>query len=181
MATTTSGLMTFEEFEKLPEYPGKQELLEGELIELPPAKKGHNAIGEKIFLRLLNYLAAHKEEASSVLGRAHLEMGYRITRNPDTWLVPDVSVTHSGQTGDDYYEGAPLLAIEIVSASNTPEQIDRKIELYLAHGSREVWVFYPKTVSVWVYRERTGTRFKGTLQSDLFPGLSLSLDEIFAG
>jgi Uma2 family endonuclease len=180
MATTTSGLMTFEEFEKLPEYAGKQELLEGELIELPPAKKGHNTIGERIFVILLHYLAANPDKAGSVLGRPHHEMGYRVTRNPDSWLVPDVSVTYSGQTGDDYYEGAPLLAVEIVSPSNTPEQIDRKIELYLAHGSHEVWVFYPKNVSVWVYRERTGTRFKGTLQSDLFPGLSINLDEIFA-
>ena len=39
MSTTTR--MTFAEFEKLPEYAGKQELLNGELIELPPPKLGH--------------------------------------------------------------------------------------------------------------------------------------------
>ena len=38
MGTTTS-LMTFEDFERLPEEPGKRELLKGELIELQPAKK----------------------------------------------------------------------------------------------------------------------------------------------
>ena len=42
--TVGTSLMTFEEFERLPEpeQPGKCELLEGELIQLPPAKKKHN-------------------------------------------------------------------------------------------------------------------------------------------
>jgi Uma2 family endonuclease len=34
MSTTT--LMTFAEFEKLPQLPGKQELIDGELILMPP-------------------------------------------------------------------------------------------------------------------------------------------------
>jgi len=72
-------------------------------------------------------------------------MGYKIGRSPDSWLIPDVSVTHPGQPGDDYYEGAPLIAIEIMSESNTPGKIDRKIEKYLANGGQEVWVFYSET------------------------------------
>ena len=39
MASTT--LLTFEELEQLPDEPGKMELLDGELIRLPPAKKRH--------------------------------------------------------------------------------------------------------------------------------------------
>jgi len=35
MGATTTRL-TFEEFERLPEQPGKRELLKGELIEVPP-------------------------------------------------------------------------------------------------------------------------------------------------
>ena len=37
MGVSTS-LLTFEEFEQLPDDPGKLELLDGELIRLPPAK-----------------------------------------------------------------------------------------------------------------------------------------------
>jgi hypothetical protein len=36
MGTTTS-LLTFEEFERLPDEPGKLELLHGELFHVPPA------------------------------------------------------------------------------------------------------------------------------------------------
>ena len=41
---TTITLLTFEEFEQLPSEPGKTELLDGELIQLPPAKKKHMKI-----------------------------------------------------------------------------------------------------------------------------------------
>ena len=40
--------MTFEEFERLPDQPGKRELLEGELSELPPAELEHNNIAHQI-------------------------------------------------------------------------------------------------------------------------------------
>ena len=43
MGTTTS-LLTFEEFERLPDQPGKRELLKGELIDGPPAEEKHNTI-----------------------------------------------------------------------------------------------------------------------------------------
>lgn len=62
------------------------------------------------------------------LGRAHHEMGYQL--GSDGWLRPDVSITHAGQQAGRYYEGAPAIAIEIVSASNTAEEMESKIRLY---------------------------------------------------
>ena len=50
---TTTTLLTFEEFERLPDQPGKRELLEGELIELPPAELKHNRIAHRIYHRLI--------------------------------------------------------------------------------------------------------------------------------
>src|SRR5258708_5915845 len=46
---------------------------------------------------------------------------------------------------DGYYEGAPALAIEVASDSNTAAQLDLKIEQYFSHGSDEVWIVYPQT------------------------------------
>jgi Uma2 family endonuclease len=181
MATITSGLITFEEFERLPDHTGKQELLEGELIELPPPKKRHNKVGQRIFIGLYDLITrAPREKMNPALGDVYHEMGYRVTRNPDSWLIPEVSVTHPGQSGEDYYEGAPLLPIEVVSPSNAAEQIADKVKLYLANGAREVWAVYPKMHSVWVYREGTYTVVTGTLKTDMLPQLSLDLANIFA-
>jgi Uma2 family endonuclease len=143
---TAVELVTFEDLERLPEEPGKTELLDGELIQMPPAMRRHSEIGGQLFLRLSLLVAALKSGgAASTLGKVEVEMGYRIGRKPDSWLVPDVSITHPDQPGDVYCEGAPLIAIEIVSESNTARQVERKIKKYLANGAQEVWVLYPKT------------------------------------
>jgi Uma2 family endonuclease len=139
-------LMTFEDLERLPEEPGKTELLDGELIQMPPAKRPHNKIGKRLFLRLHQLVESMRAGgAARGLGEVEIEVGYKLGRKPDSWLIPDVSVAHSGQSGDDYYEGAPLIAIEVISESNTAAKIDRKIEKYLAYGGQEVWVVYGET------------------------------------
>ena len=83
---------------------------------------------------------------------------------------------------DGYLEGAPALAVEVISRGNTAESVDNKIAKYFEHGAREVWVWYPKTRRVHLYREATGCTVvagHGTLVSDAFPGLEVPLDDIF--
>jgi Uma2 family endonuclease len=173
MGTTTTGLITFEEFETLPETPGKQELLDGEVIELPPAKKKHNQSAQCIFLAL------HAAVDASV-GTPYIGMGYRVSRNRDSWLIPDVSIAHPDQPGEEYLEGAPLLAIEVVSASNRADHMDRKRKLYLENGAVEVWVVYPKTKSVWVFRAGHAQEFTNQLRSEIIPGFSADIGQLLA-
>ena len=47
-----------------------------------------------------------------------------------------------------WYAGAPLIAIEVASRGNTPNELEFKKELYLAHGAREVWIVYDKTRTI---------------------------------
>jgi Uma2 family endonuclease len=100
----------------------------------------HNITAENLFFRLRQLLDALRSgSADRELGNVHHEMGYRLGRKPDSWLIPDVSITHYGQPSDGgFYEDAPLIAIEVISESNTAAKIDRKIEKYLANGSQEV-------------------------------------------
>ena len=130
----------------MPEEPGKTELLDGELIQMPPAKLPHSTIAGNLYYRLRQPVETLRAgSAASRVGMVYIGMGYKIGSNPDSWLIPDVSVAHSEQSGDDYYEGAPLIAIEIISESNTAAEIDHKIEKYLTNGSQEVWVVYGET------------------------------------
>jgi len=64
-----------------------------------------------------------------------------------------IPVVYRDQPRGDYLESAPALAVEVISASNTAEQMDRKVKTYLTNGGVEVGLVYPKTRSVWVYRE----------------------------
>jgi Uma2 family endonuclease len=177
MGTITKP-MTFAEFEELPDAPGKRELLDGELIELPPAKQKHLIIQHRIADVLRRYLAGRD------LGTAYVEAGfYLATRH---WVQPDASIVFNEQgrrsDPDGYLEGAPALAVEVISRGNTAESVDNKIAKYFENGAREVWVWYPKTRRVHLYRDafrNTVVTGAGTLISEAFPGLEVPLDDIF--
>jgi Uma2 family endonuclease len=177
---TTARLITFAEMLKLPDVPGKRELLAGEPIELPPAKRRHNRIAEGIYLALVQAAQAHGRRHAADLGQPHIGMGYRIGRGPDSWLVPDASVSHPRQPGEDYYEGAPLLAVEVISESNTEQQIGRKRELYFVNSAREVWEVDADTERVLVCGPESAEEFTGELRSEIIPGLRIDLRELFA-
>src|ERR1700678_255783 len=131
---TVKTLLTFEEFEQLPDQPGKQELVRGELIELPPADLKHNRASHRIYDHLKPAVReAHARGEALNLGEAFHEMGYLL--GAETWLQPDVSVTHAGQPEGKYFEGAPAIAIEVISPSNTPKRVRVKTELYFEGGA----------------------------------------------
>jgi Uma2 family endonuclease len=176
MGSTTTLLRTFEEFEGLPDQPGKQELLRGELIGLPPAEFKHNQIAHWIFRQLDAALKeAHARGEAAELGEVYIEMGYKLDGR--SYVQPDVSITHAGQSVEKYLGGAPALAVEVVSPSNTAEQLDTKTELYFEFGAREVWRVYLKTKHVIVHLERSAhvVGERESVTTPWLPGFELSV------
>jgi Uma2 family endonuclease len=172
-------LLTFEEFEQLPEAPGKAELLEGELIQLPPAKKRHNKTAARLYVQLLRqFEELRKMNTRFPDGEPCIEMGYLLGRNPGSWLQPDVSITWANQAGDDYFEGSPMLAFEIVSDANRPAQIARKRKKYIECGAGEVWVIYPETRHAMVFTKSGERRAETAVQSELLPGIEIPFADI---
>jgi Uma2 family endonuclease len=172
----TTGLLTFEEFEHLPDEPGKFELLDGELVRLPPAKIRHMRLVKRLYEILKD--ALHRTGDLCQFGPVDMEFGYKV--GSKNWLQPDISIEHKGQTEGDYLEGAPALAVEIISESNRADQMDRKVKKYLSNGGVEVWLVYPKTESVWVFRPGHAEEFRGELRSAIIPGLTIHLDRVFS-
>jgi|SRR5689334_3617468 len=84
-----------------------------------------------------------------------LEAGYILSRAPLTIRQPDVSVLSRERINatdpDSYFEGAPELAIEIVSPSDAAEDLDIKTRQYLLSGARQVWIVYPTTQTVQIF------------------------------
>ena len=168
--TSTTALMTFAEFEQMPEAPGKQELIDGELIEMPPAKVIHMEVSERVYNRL-------RSGAAGI--RAHHEWGYRIGGG---WLQPDVSVARRGQEiSNGFAMGSPELAVEVLSPSNRKPRIDRKITLYFAEGAEEVWVMDTARRMVTVYRASQDGLHRTVVTDRLESKFgSISLAELFA-
>jgi Uma2 family endonuclease len=159
---STKTLLTMEEFLSLPDAPGKQELLNGELISLPPAKRSHMEIAK----RLVDLLRSKLD-----IDRVWFETGYQFHGR---MLQPDVSVTWPHQRVDnDWFQGAPMVAVEVASRGNTAEEIEGKIAAYLEEGAAEVWVIYPKTRTMTVSSRQGIQRVTGAWQCHL---LALPLD-----
>ena len=151
MATTTTNLLSWEAFEQLPDDGMHHEVIEGELITLPPAQLPHTWIAKRLYKALLEL---EKQGA----GVAFHETGYKLSNNPPTWLQPDVSFLRPGRAAmaQKYFTGAPDLAVEVVSPSDSPADLDRKVEILLAAGSTAVWVVFPETRRVRIFH-RDGT------------------------
>jgi Uma2 family endonuclease len=178
MATTTT-LLTFEEFEHLPDQPGKRELLRGELVEMPVAEFKHSKTSHQIFRRLdAALMSAHGRGEASELGEVYIEMGYKLAG--DGYVQPDVSVTHAGQDVGKYLGGAPAIAIEVVSPSNTAQALDIKTELYFQFGAREVWRVYPKTrhIVVHIAGSSQAVTVRDSISTPLLPGFELNVQEV---
>lgn len=175
-AMGTITLLSFTEFEQLPDEPGKVELLDGELRRMPPAKREHVDIVHRLSDEVRPFVET--ADLSTRIGTLYVEAGYKI--GPRAWLQPDVSIAHAGQPGEDYLEGAPVLAVEVISESNTAEEMDRKVKTYLANGGVEVWLVYPKTRCVWVFRQGHAEEFRDVLYSTVIDGLKIDLQRVFS-
>jgi len=159
---STTALMTFAEFEQLPDCPGKQELIDGELIQLPPPEFVHSLVAKWSYDLLLAAIEPH---------RVFSEVGFRIGGG---WLQPDVSVLWPDQQiGERYLARGPMLAIEVLSPSNTAAQIDRKLTLYFSEGAGEVWVVNPRRRTMTVFRDSLRLPIEASYTSEL---LAVSVD-----
>jgi Uma2 family endonuclease len=179
MATTTN-LLSWEAFEQLPDDGMHHEVIEGELITLPPPKSGHTVVAKRFYTALV---AIERMARCS----AFTEAGYKLSDDPPTWIQPDVSFIREQRAQatdpEGYFLGAPELAVEVVSPSESASDVDRKVDLMLAHGSQAVWVAFPRTKKVQVYLA-DGTSFSrgmnGKLSlSDLVPGWELPVATLF--
>ena len=182
MATVTSTAMTVEEFSRLPADSARHEMDAGELITLPPPKSLHALTSLAVLEALQPYLRQHP------LGRAIPEAGYILFREALTIRQPDVSVLSNARIAatpeDSYFEGAPELAVEIVSPRDEAEDLEVKIRQYLSAGAKQVWVLYPKTQDVRIWTTNQGVLLKGDEilnGGDVLPGFSIKVSELFSG
>jgi len=99
-------------------------------------------------------------------GRAWGEQGIRQPDGPP--LVPDVvwsdTAFFESHKSEGILPGAPRLCVEVMSASNDPEQLRNKCRTYLACGAEETWIVQPGSQAIEILgpeglRERSALPF----------------------
>jgi len=176
---STKTRLTYEEFLELPEpEAGYYELDEGELIIVSPPKPKHGFICDKLIRRLADFVDA------TGLGKIVSSVGFRLYGN--VVRAPDVALISREQMKDldpdDYVDGAPALAIEVISPTDSFEDISKKVDQHLAGGALSVWIIIPKTRKVEIYGpnpSRIVLDNREIITDPVLPGFSLRVSELF--
>ena len=183
-ARQMTTLMTAEDLLALPDNDMRYELVEGELIEMSPTSRPHSRDGMRIATQMNVYAEAN--DLGEVYGA---DAGFILRRNPDTVRAPDAAFVRKERLPeldeDGYLPLSPDLAVEVVSPSNTVNEMSQKVQEYLEAGTAIVWVVEPKRRQVTVYTPgqhprilRDGDLLDG---GDVMPGFTLSVTYIFDG
>ncbi len=176
MATPTK-LMTFAEFEQIPNPPGaRYELQHGELVKVAPPKFGH--------LRIQHRLRDLLQQAAAGAGLAYTEAGFRPMPENEC-RIADVAFARTSLWDkvdlNGYFMGVPELVIEVLSPSNTASEMLDKELICLENGAREFWVVDPERRLVKVSSPDARTvAYKLGREIPLFFGGKLSVDSIFS-
>jgi Uma2 family endonuclease len=136
-------LMTAEELRALPDDGMRHELIDGVLRTMVPPGDEHGRAASAIHVHLGQYVL----DNPTVELRA-AETGFLLQRDPDRVRAPDVAVILRERLPSEgfvsgYFVGAPDLAVEVVSPSDTAAEVLEKVADWLAAGARLVWVAYP--------------------------------------
>jgi Uma2 family endonuclease len=184
VSSTTTKLMTAEELLSLPDDGSRYELIKGELKRMPPTGDEHGGVTMELAAMLYQYVKLNN------LGRVYAaETGFKLESDPDTVRAPDIAfvsmkrIQAAGRI-QGYRSGAPDLAVEVTSPSNTKREMAEKAKEYFAAGARLVWIVNPKLKSVIVYRSLSDIitlTETDTLEGDeVVPGFQIPVAEIFA-
>lgn len=177
----TKTLLTAEEFDNYPfEEDKRYELDEGELIEMTRPAYWHNVVLKNLQFSLESYLRSSR--VGELLISENLFALAALTRR-----APDAAVILGDRRAElrdaKVIHIIPEIAIEVLSPSETPARIHRKLKQYFAAGVREMWLIYPEAreAEIWTgpsLPERTLTE-ADVLVSALLPGFALPLAELF--
>ena len=182
-------IFTFEEYLAYDDGTDtRYELMDGELVEMPPESDDNNDVARRLFVELLKHISfnliAYKDTEIEVSGRRAR------CRLPDLLVHTEESkaalkgAKRATITRD---MPPPALVIEIVSpgATNRTRDYRYKRTEYAARGIAEYWIVDPQerqiTICKWVegLYEDTVISESDRIQSDVVPSFGLNADQIF--
>ena len=175
--------VTADDLFRMPDDGYSYELVQGRLIRMSKPSPRHGLIGMRLGAALYRFVEERGLGATS----AH-EAGFKLATNPDTVRGPDVWFVRReriplGGLPDSYWLGAPDLAVEVRSPSDTRAELMEKAAEYLRCGARLVWVIDPKQQSVTVSRPEatpailtSGDELDG---GDVVPGFRFRVSRLF--
>jgi Uma2 family endonuclease len=132
---STKARATIEDLYKV---EGKAELVNGEIVEMPPTGDDPGYASDEIFVSLREYAKRMKT------GRAFADnKGFRVNLPHRGSFSPDAAYHIGQRTGMRFPEGAPIFAVEVRSENDYGPAAERAMQEkradYFACGTQVVW------------------------------------------
>jgi Uma2 family endonuclease len=160
---------------------GVEEVVNGEIVKMPPNKIVHADIVEN----LADLLKAQLDRRTVQVRIS--TFGLVIRREPLSTRVPDIAVFIRSNVveEDGYIHSAPELVVEVLSPANTRSERAGKLRDYEILGVPEVWVVSPEAQTVEILllqdgRLATTTLLReGQLKPTHFPDAAVDIAAIW--
>ena len=175
-------LMTAEEFDNYPfEEDKRYELDEGELIEMTRPAYRHNRVLMKLLYALEGYFRENPI-GEGLLSENLYALSSLTRRAPDAAVI--LGDRRKELEGAKVIPIVPDIAAEVLSPSETPRMIHRKLKQYFEAGVKEVWLIDPESreVEIWTGPQLPEHELAGdaAITSPLLPNFALPLKELFS-
>ena len=177
------GTATVEDVVRIDDHEDRLcELIDGVLVEKAMGfQESQIAV---ILIRLVGDFVA-KHDLGVLTGEAGMVrlLGDQV-RMPDVAFVSWERFEAAETEGVAAPEVVPDLAVEVLSPSNSPGEMSRKLQEYFQAGVRLVWYIDPATRNVTVYTSASRSKTvpqSGTLDGGkVLPGFKIAVSELFA-
>jgi Uma2 family endonuclease len=181
----TKARLTAQDLWRLGEGDVRRELVDGEVIEMAPVGGIHGDVSGRIYRKLAHWVD-ERGGGKVVVG----DVGFvlNLPYDPERVRAPDVAFIATARLADGrlpegFLQGAPDLAVEVLSPSDNPVDVQQKVRDYLEAGARLVWVLAPQAKSATLYRADGSARLlreQDTLEGEVvLPGLLIPLGDLF--
>ena len=131
-------------------------LIDGELREMPMTRRspGHAGAITTLSSLLWQWSQTQPIPRPRVFSA---DIYFRLRTDPETNVGVDIAVATPAQAATvtpnlRFLDGPPILAAEVLSASDIHENVHEKLESYLDAGTPVVWIVDPFDSTVTVYR-----------------------------
>jgi Uma2 family endonuclease len=178
------GTATEQDLLRLVEGDCLVELIDGTLVEKPVGSK-ESLIALNLAVALVNFVRPRKPGV--VYGPdATLKMKSGRVRLPDVTFVSRDDLPGGAPPEAAVPTLTPTLAVEVISAANTPREMEQKAKEYFESGSKLVWMIYPKTRTVAVFEQLRDEPTRTLAENDVLdggavlPGFQIPVADLFA-
>jgi Uma2 family endonuclease len=177
--------VTAQDLWRLGEGDVRRELVNGEVLEMAPVGGIHGQVTSRACRWLLDHVERH---AAGEVFTGDVGFVLSLPYDPERVRAPDLSFLSTdrlpgGRIPEGFLQGAPDLAVEILSPSDNPVEIQQKVRDYLEGGTRLVWVMAPQAKTATIYRPDGSARLLREHEyldgEDVLPGLRIPLAELF--